>query len=179
MVEHRLTKGKLDSSDVMDHIMDYHPLMEFYGEVMSYHYSSRTVISGFSVTKPDMSPPNDKNIDINKSGFELLPLMKDKDEGLFVRSVTKRVDNMKDLHLADWYKTHPKDDLTNLLKSPVQGLPAGEMNYPVNQQGPDDTASVITLGSRLEMPAARHKIFGAALDYNPSTGSYQVVPTTL
>eukprot|EP00957_Ditylum_brightwellii_P063502 4820212-Ditylum_brightwellii.AAC.2 len=29
------------------------------------------------------------------------------------------------------------------------------------------------------MLAARYKIFGAALDYDPSTGSYQIVPATL
>eukprot|EP00957_Ditylum_brightwellii_P067255 5104053-Ditylum_brightwellii.AAC.1 len=29
------------------------------------------------------------------------------------------------------------------------------------------------------MLAARHKIFGAALDYDPSTDSYQVAPATL
>eukprot|EP00957_Ditylum_brightwellii_P051338 3893748-Ditylum_brightwellii.AAC.1 len=74
--------------------------------------------------------------------------------------------------------THPEDDPTNLLKSPVQGIPTGGMNYPVNQ-GPDKSASVITLGSRLEMLAASHNIFGAALDYDPSTGSYKVVLATL
>eukprot|EP00957_Ditylum_brightwellii_P063501 4820212-Ditylum_brightwellii.AAC.1 len=68
-----------------------------------------------------MSLPNDKNVDTNKSGFELLPLMEDKDEGIFVKSVAKRVDNLKDMHLFDWYKTYPEDDPTNLLKSLVQG----------------------------------------------------------
>eukprot|EP00957_Ditylum_brightwellii_P133710 10194747-Ditylum_brightwellii.AAC.1 len=87
-------------------------------------------------------------------------------------------DNLKDIHLAEWYKTHTEDDITNLLKSPVQGLPAGGMSCPVNQ-GSDNTASVITLGSRLEMLTARHKIFGAAIYYDPSTGSYQVFPATL
>eukprot|EP00957_Ditylum_brightwellii_P174169 13260157-Ditylum_brightwellii.AAC.1 len=60
--------GKLDSNDVMDPMMNCHPLMGFYGEVMSYCYLSRTGISGFTVTKPDMSPPNHKNVDIKKSG---------------------------------------------------------------------------------------------------------------
>eukprot|EP00957_Ditylum_brightwellii_P057415 4353371-Ditylum_brightwellii.AAC.1 len=152
--------------------------MGFYGEVMSYCYSSKTGISGFTVTKPDMSSPNDKNVDINTPGVELLPLIEDKDEGLFVKSIAKRVDNLKDLHLADWYKTYPEDDPTNLLKSPVQGLPAGGMNYPVNQ-GPDDTASLITLGSIIEILVLRRKIFGVAFDYDPSAGSYQVVPATL
>eukprot|EP00957_Ditylum_brightwellii_P088153 6714552-Ditylum_brightwellii.AAC.1 len=72
--------GKLDSNDVMDPMMNYHPLMGFYGEVMSYCYSPRTGISGFTATKPDLSPPTDKNVDINKSGVELLHLMEDKDE---------------------------------------------------------------------------------------------------
>eukprot|EP00957_Ditylum_brightwellii_P028872 2181375-Ditylum_brightwellii.AAC.1 len=146
--------------------------MGFYCEVMSYHYSTRTGISRSTVTKPDIFPPNGKNVDINKSGVELVPLMEDEDEGIFVRSVAKRVDNLREMHLADWYKTHPEDDTFNLLKNPVQGFPAGGINnYPVIQ-GPDNTASVFTLGSRLEMLAARHKIFGAALKYNPSTGSY-------
>eukprot|EP00957_Ditylum_brightwellii_P025076 1897710-Ditylum_brightwellii.AAC.1 len=136
---------------------------------MSYCYSSRTGISGLTVTRPDMSLLNDKNVDINKSGVELLPLMEDKDEDIFVKSVAKRVDNLKDMHQAGWYKTHPEDDQTNLLKSSVQGVPSGGMKtYPVNQ-GLDNTASVIALGSRLEMLAAMHKIFGAALDYDPST----------
>eukprot|EP00957_Ditylum_brightwellii_P062868 4769737-Ditylum_brightwellii.AAC.1 len=60
----------------------------------------------------------------------------------------------------------------------MQGLPAGGMNHPANQ-GPGNIASVITLGSRLEMLVARHKIFGASLDHDPSTGSYKVVPATL
>eukprot|EP00957_Ditylum_brightwellii_P015525 1169915-Ditylum_brightwellii.AAC.1 len=66
--------------------------------------------------------------------------MEDEDEGIFVKSVANRVDNLKNMHLADWYKTHPEDDPTNLLKSPVQGLSAGGMNHPVNQ-GPGNTAS--------------------------------------
>eukprot|EP00957_Ditylum_brightwellii_P177430 13514844-Ditylum_brightwellii.AAC.2 len=145
MVEHGLAMGKLDSNDVMDPMMNYHLLMGFYGEVMSYRYSSRTGISGIIVTKPGMSLPNDKNVDINKSGVKLLHLREDKDESIFVRGVAKRVDNLREMHLADWYKTHPDDDPTNLLKSPVQGFPAGEINnYPVNQ-GPDNTVSVIAL----------------------------------
>eukprot|EP00957_Ditylum_brightwellii_P117127 8933050-Ditylum_brightwellii.AAC.1 len=66
-----------------------------------------------------MSPPNDKNVDINKSEVVLLPLIEDKHEGIFVKSVAKRVDNLKNMHQDDWYKTHPEDDPTNLLKSPV------------------------------------------------------------
>eukprot|EP00957_Ditylum_brightwellii_P113495 8653682-Ditylum_brightwellii.AAC.1 len=65
MVEHGLAMDKLDSNDVMDPMKNYHPLMGFYGEVMSYRYSPRTCISGFTISKPDMSPPNDKIVDIN------------------------------------------------------------------------------------------------------------------
>eukprot|EP00957_Ditylum_brightwellii_P199328 15193860-Ditylum_brightwellii.AAC.1 len=93
--------GKLDSNEVMDPMMNCHPLMGFYGEVTSYCYSSRTGISGFAVTNPYMTPPNDKTLDIKKSGVELLPFMEDEDKGIFLRSVAKRVDNLREMHLAE------------------------------------------------------------------------------